>query len=1163
MASLPAPASECNWLAAGGEAELLIRARDWSATPLGAIEGWPQSLKTAVNIMLALPSPVSILWGSAHVQLYNDAYIPIAAERHPDAFGRSAAQNWSDACHTALAHLLDRVFAGETVDLDEYAVALRTPSGCVEQRLFTGSFQPLHDEAGAVAGVFHPLVEVTGEKASTEAQQRAEEALRESEARYRQIVEGAEDYAIVRLDDRGIITTWNRGAELLTGFSEDDAVGQPGDILFTSEDRAAGRAGRELDRATRHGRALNECWHMRKDGSRFWASGLMMRLDAASGGYLNMFRDRTAEHESEAALAAEVDALERLQEVSTRLVGDEAPQTLYNAIVTAAADLMGSECASIQILNAAGDLQLLAHHGYDPRSADYWQTVCACSGSACGIALATGERIIVPDVEQSDLTSDSGDLQAYRWTGMRAVQTTPLLSRAGKLIGMISTHWKRPHTPGTRDLKLLDVLARQAADAIERTSVQAQLRESEARQAFLLSLSDALRLLRTPAEIASAAVQQLGERFGLSRVFYAEFFGSVMRVERDYTKGVQSLVGEHDLEAFGPDLLRAYHECPIVKVDDVRTDRRFSDDARAGLLARQVSAYLDVVLFENEHWVSMLALQSATPRQWSASEEGLFREVGERVKAAIERARAEDRLRELNETLEARVAEAIAERNVLAKLVEMTDVMIMAIDLDYNILALNAANADEFERIYGIRPKTGDNVIDLLADRPEREQVRIGWAQGMRGKPVTFVREFGSDDGLRPHYEINFRPLRDETGEQVGILQFATDVTERLRRDAQLAEAQEALRQSQKMEAMGQLTGGVAHDFNNLLTPIVGSLDMLQRKQLGNEREQRLIAGAMQSAERAKTLVQRLLAFARRQPLQPVPVDIVKLVADMADLVASTTGPQIKILIKVPDHLPAAQADPNQLEMALLNLAVNARDAMANGGGTLRISAAAENVDAGHRSQLQPGTYLCLSVADTGAGMDEATIARAVEPFFSTKGIGRGTGLGLSMVHGLASQLGGGLTIQSRLGHGTNVELWLPLSTAELETTKPATRTSELPEMRGTALLVDDEDLVRMSTADMLNDLGYAVVEAASAEEALLLLGGDTQFNLLVTDHLMPGISGTELAREVRTITPSMPVLLVSGYAEYDGVDPDLPRLTKPFRKDELAISLAQLTLGS
>jgi signal transduction histidine kinase len=343
------------------------------------------------------------------------------------------------------------------------------------------------------------------------------------------------------------------------------------------------------------------------------------------------------------------------------------------------------------------------------------------------------------------------------------------------------------------------------------------------------------------------------------------------------------------------------------------------------------------------------------------------------------------------------------------------------------------------------------------------------------------VRRSGRD---RPYYAISFRNLFNDAGERIGAYQFVTDVTERLKAEAELIETQEALRQSQKMEAMGQLTGGVAHDFNNLLTPIVGSLDMLMRRGLGTEREQRLISGAMQSAERAKTLVQRLLAFARRQPLQPTAVDVRSLVSGLAGLLESTLGPKIDVNLSIDEDLPPARADANQLEMALLNLAVNARDAMPD-GGVLTISAKHERVFRVRREKLKKGEYLRLSVTDTGVGMDESTAARAVEPFFSTKGIGKGTGLGLSMVHGLAAQLGGKLSLESTPGRGTSVELWLPVSsdTAAQPVTERINEASDAGQMR--VLLVDDEELVRLSTAAMLADLGYEVVEASSGEEAL------------------------------------------------------------------------------
>jgi PAS domain S-box-containing protein len=481
---------------------------------------------------------------------------------------------------------------------------------------------------------------------------------------------------------------------------------------------------------------------------------------------------------------------------------------------------------------------------------------------------------------------------------------------------------------------------------------------------------------------------------------------------------------------------------------------------------------------------------------------------------------------------------------------------ICAFDTDYRLIAFNQAHNDEFLRVNGFDTKVGDVFPDLFIPE-QRPVMRALMARALAGERFTVVEEFGKPELGKPCWEITYTPLRDGAGQIIGAFHHARDITDRLRAEADLAHAQEALRQAQKMEAMGQLTGGVAHDFNNLLTPIIGSLDMLQRKGLGGEREHRLIAGAMQSAERAKTLVQRLLAFARRQPLQPSAVDVRRLVEGMADLLASTTGPQVRVSVEVEDDLPPAKADPNQLEMALLNLGVNARDAMPD-GGTLRISATRASVKQA-RGTLKRGHYVRVSVADTGVGMDEATRARAVEPFFSTKGIGKGTGLGLSMVHGLTAQLGGGLVIQSQRGVGTNVELWLPVSATPLPVAEARAQSIVAGGARGLALLVDDEDLVRMSTADMLVDLGFEVVEAGSAEEALQLIKAGAKLDLLITDHLMPGMDGAQLAQQVRHLRPALPVLIVSGYAEVDGIAPDLPRLTKPFRSSELEASVTVL----
>lgn len=526
--------------------------------------------------------------------------------------------------------------------------------------------------------------------------------------------------------------------------------------------------------------------------------------------------------------------------------------------------------------------------------------------------------------------------------------------------------------------------------------------------------------------------------------------------------------------------------------------------------------------------------------------------------ATTEQKLAEAALRELNDSLERRINDALAERTLLSDVFDATGAFIQIVDTGYNLLGINKANADEYEEVYGFRPVAGDNLLALLAEFPEQRDVaRNYFSRALAGETFSVIAEFGDQVLGARWYEIKFSPLRDKGGTLIGAYHFSLDVTERRREQERLKEAEGALRQVQKMEAMGQLTGGVAHDFNNLLTPIVGSLDLLQRRGLGNDRERRMIDGAIASAERARILVQRLLAFARRQPLQSTSVDVRAILEGMAELIASSTGPQIKVVVDVAPGTPAALADQNQLEMALLNLSVNARDAMPD-GGVLRISAGPEQIVPGHRTKLPVGRYVRLSVADTGAGMDETTLQRAIEPFFSTKGIGKGTGLGLSMVHGLAAQLDGGLLISSKPGLGTNVELFLPISKAPAGASERKPETDH-PRAVGTVLLVDDEDLVRAATADMLVDLGYSVVEADSAEEALSHFEKGLAPDVLVTDHLMPGMTGIELARELRHRQPAIRVLVVSGYAEVEGVAPDLVRLVKPFRATELAASLATL----
>jgi PAS domain S-box-containing protein len=516
-------------------------------------------------------------------------------------------------------------------------------------------------------------------------------------------------------------------------------------------------------------------------------------------------------------------------------------------------------------------------------------------------------------------------------------------------------------------------------------------------------------------------------------------------------------------------------------------------------------------------------------------------------------------LQRSRDDLEVLVAQRTGERNLLATLVERTDVMVMALGLDYRILAINHANAHEFERVYGRRPKVGDNLLDLLADQPEQlASVRSAWARAISGEEYTVVETRGHPGRARSDYEFKYRTLTNEAGERIGAFQFVTDVTQRLKDQRTLAQAQEALVQAQKLEAMGQLTGGVAHDFNNLLTPIMGALDMLERRGVGDAREQRLIHGALESAERARTLVHRLLAFARRQPLQSVPVDVGSLVRDMADLVASAIGPNMSLTMRIADPLPIARADSHQLEMAILNLAVNARDAM-DGAGQLTISVSEEVAGGSHPAGLKPGAYVRLCVSDTGKGMDNATAARAIEPFFSTKGVGQGTGLGLSMAHGLACQLGGALTIESQPGAGAHIAIWLPQCDGFISSDASRALSGSCVPAAGLVLLVDDEAHIRAITADMLTELGFDVHEATSPEAALLAVQEGLAPDVLVTDHLMPGMTGEQLAFAIHAIAPQTRALIISGFAEVESLDASLHRLAKPFKQSDLASALAEL----
>ncbi len=367
--------------------------------------------------------------------------------------------------------------------------------------------------------------------------------------------------------------------------------------------------------------------------------------------------------------------------------------------------------------------------------------------------------------------------------------------------------------------------------------------------------------------------------------------------------------------------------------------------------------------------------------------------------------------------------------------------------------------------------------------------------------------------------------------------------------------------QSQKMEALGQLTGGIAHDFNNLLMAVLSSLELLQRRIPQDPKLLGLIDNATQGAKRGAALTQRMLAFARRQDLLLRPIDVPAVVKGMNELLMRSLGPSIRIETHFPFSISPAKADDNQFELALLNLALNSRDAMP-GGGTMQISAREQGVVDGDTTGLSPGRYVVVTVNDNGSGMDAETLARATEPFFTTKGVGKGTGLGLSMVHGLLEQCGGRLIIKSTLGKGTTAEMWLPAVTKAAQELDSTARDTE-PRVRNSAklvvLVVDDDDLVLSNTIAMLEDLGHTPLRASSALEAIYTIRKDPRIDVVVADHAMPGMTGAELIAMIKRERPDIVSILASGYAELpDDVDRTTSRLAKPFTQEQLQRVIAE-----
>ncbi|MEO6340881.1 MAG: PAS domain S-box protein [Caulobacteraceae bacterium] len=639
--------------------------------------------------------------------------------------------------------------------------------------------------------------------------------------------------------------------------------------------------------------------------------------------------------------------------------------------------------------------------------------------------------------------------------------------------------------------------------------------------------------------IRSGAPLELNERYRLlvdAITDYAIYMLDIDGRVSSWNPGARRFKGYETAEILGEHFSRFYTE----------------EDREAGVPARALRTAAEQGRFEQEGW----RLRKDGARFWAhvvidpiKAADGTLLGYAKITRDLTERREAEDALRR-------------SEQEFRLLVQGVTDYAIYMLDREGRVSTWNAGA----QRIKGYLP--GEIIgqhfrqfyteEDRVAGLPERGLATAA-KEGRFEKEGWRVRK----DGTPFWAHVVIDAIRIDAGEVIGFAKITRDITERREAQQALEAAREALFQSQKMEAIGQLTGGVAHDFNNLLMAILGSLELLRKRIPADPKLLALVDNAKHGAERGAALTQRMLAFARKQELKLEPVELPGLVQTIMALLERSLGPGIRVQTRFAPNLPLVTTDANQLEAALVNLAVNARDAM-DEDGLITISARVETLSEEVPNGLAAGRYVCLVVSDTGEGMDEETLARATEPFFTTKGIGKGTGLGLPMAHGVAAQSGGALVLKSRKGEGTAAELWLPVATARARAPTPLEPVTEGETEPLTVLAVDDDALVLMNTVAMLEDLGHHAISAMSGAEALAVVRSTPDLDLVLTDQAMPHMTGLQLAEAIQSERPSLPVVLATGYAELPAeADPTLLRLSKPFLQRDLARVLAKVPRAS
>jgi PAS domain S-box-containing protein len=1244
----------------------LIAAFDWSPS-LGPTDAWPQSLKTAVGLLIHSPVPIVLLWGEDGIMLYNDAYSIFAGGRHPRLLGTKVREGWPE-----VADFNDNVMkvglAGGTLSYKDLQLTLDR-SGTPEPAWMNLYYSPVIDETGRPGGVVAIVVETTERVL-------AERSMIAERERLSQMFHDAPSFMAQLEGPAHVFTFTNSAYQTLIGHRE--VLGKP--IREALPDIDGQGFYEMLDGVYRSGEA-------------FRGSGVKVKLQRTPGAPLE---DRVLDFIYQPVR----DAAGRLNGIFVEGIDvteqhrAQVRSDVLNRLTDRIRDLDDPVDVQFEAARILGEALSVSRVGYgtiDPRaetltvSRDWTMPGVETLAGTLALrdygsfidSLKRGEFIAIADVEKDPRTAGAAD--ALKGRSAWSFVNEPVIEQES-LVAVFFINDAKVHDWTAEELGLIRAVAERTCLISERLRTARSVRENEARLRFLDQLGkEAAKTLDADAVLATTT-RMVGQHLGVSNCAYADMDADEdgFTIRGDWSApGSPSIVGHYSLADFGTlAVARLGAGLPLI-INDNRAE--LAPEEAAAFQDIGIAATICMPLVRDGRLTALMAIHDKAPRVWSAAELAMITEVTERSWAHIERVRAEAAVREseaqfrtfaqtvpnhvwtsppngqldwfndrvyaysgckpgeldgagwaimvhpedIDEAAQCWVAAVTSGRDYqiefrlrrhdgawrwhLARAIALrgTDGKIVRwIGTNTDVDDQKTAEARLEERLeqrtaerdriwqvsqdmlvvadsrgvwQSINPAwtrvLGWTEEDLLGrtsewlehpddiERTRAELQRLG-----SGRPsLDFINRFRARDGSYRTLSWSAVPMDDR------LYAVARDVTEQRAQATALAQAEEQLRQAQKMEAVGQLTGGIAHDFNNLLQGITGALERVQNRLASGRMSDvdRFLKAAVEAAGRAASLTHRLLAFSRRQTLDPRPTDVNRLIAGMEDLVRRTTGPTIAVEVVGAGGLWPVRLDAPQLESALLNLCINARDAMPD-GGSLTIETANKWLDdrAARERDLSPGQYISVCVTDTGTGMTPEVIARAFDPFFTTKPLGQGTGLGLSMIYGFVRQSGGQVRVYSEVGKGTTMCLYFPRFVGTAEEAAAAEEEAVERGFGETVLIVDDDATVRMLVAEVLTEQRYHVLEAIDGPSALKLLELGGRIDLLITDVGLPGgMNGRQVADAARQLRPGLKVLFITGYAENAAIgnghlDPGMAILTKPFAMSTLGNKVREMLEG-